>query len=166
MPSPIHSVLNFVDICFIVAMCWGMQMDVICLSRAVHVGDSFIDVLAFLVRQLELKACRLHANTVHVHSTMVALGVPLMMLMDVYERWGQVPLSCATYSQNCINVPATVLVTKVWKSRPCCLLDSGQLSWNGVILDMLWILKLKHKYSSVCAFMTFTETAFSTIVNI
>lgn len=40
----------------------------------------------FLVRQLELKACRLHASTVHVHSTMVALGVPLMMLMDVYER--------------------------------------------------------------------------------
>ena len=48
--------------------------------------DSFINVLAFLVRQLELKACRLHADTVQVHSTMVALGVPLMMLMDVYER--------------------------------------------------------------------------------
>jgi len=61
-------------------------MDVTCLSRAVHIGDSFINVLAFLVRQLELKACRLRASTMHVHSTMVALGVPLMMLMDVYER--------------------------------------------------------------------------------
>ncbi|KAJ9594607.1 hypothetical protein L9F63_027409, partial [Diploptera punctata] len=40
----------------------------------------------FLVRQLELKACRLHADTTHVHSTMVALGVPLMTLLEVYER--------------------------------------------------------------------------------
>ncbi|KAJ4448862.1 hypothetical protein ANN_00253 [Periplaneta americana] len=40
----------------------------------------------FLVRQLEVKACRLHADTTHVHSTMVTLGVPLMTLMDVYER--------------------------------------------------------------------------------
>lgn len=40
----------------------------------------------FLVRQLELKACRLHADTMHVHSTMVALGVPLMTLLEVYER--------------------------------------------------------------------------------
>jgi uncharacterized membrane protein len=63
-----------------------MQMDMPCLSHAVHVGDSFINVLAFLVRQLELKACRLHASTVHVHSVMVALGESLMMLMDVYER--------------------------------------------------------------------------------
>jgi hypothetical protein len=61
-------------------------MDVTCLSPTVLVGDSFINVLAFLVRQLELKACRLHASTMHVHSVMVALGVPLMMLMDVYER--------------------------------------------------------------------------------
>jgi len=63
-----------------------MHMDMTCLSLAVRVGDSFINVLAFLVRQLEVKACRLHASTVHVHSTMVGLGVPLMMLMDVYER--------------------------------------------------------------------------------
>lgn len=45
-----------------------------------------VNVSAFLVRQLELKACRLHADTVHVHSTMVTLNVPLMTLMDVYER--------------------------------------------------------------------------------
>jgi hypothetical protein len=55
-------------------------------SHSVPEGSSLVNVSAFLVRQLELKACRLHADTVHVHSTMLALGVPLMMLMDVYER--------------------------------------------------------------------------------
>jgi hypothetical protein len=49
-----------------------------------------MNVSAFLVRQLELKACRLHADTMHVHSAMVVLGVPLMTLMDVYERWAHV----------------------------------------------------------------------------
>jgi len=146
MPSCIHSVPNFFDICSIVAMCWGVHMDMTCLSHVVHVGDSFINVLAFLVRQLELKACRLHASTMHVHSTMVGFGVPLMMLMDVYERWGQVTLSCASYPQNCITVLASVLVTKLWKYGQW--LSAGFRSAfikydSGVIRDLLWILKYK-----------------------
>jgi hypothetical protein len=56
------------------------------LSHAVHNSTCIMNVSAFLVRQLELKACRLNADTTHVHSTMVALDVPLMTLMDVYER--------------------------------------------------------------------------------
>ncbi|XP_075223372.1 nuclear pore complex protein Nup154 isoform X2 [Lycorma delicatula] len=42
--------------------------------------------LWFLVWQLELACCQLGALRSHVHSTLISMGVPLIMLLDVYEK--------------------------------------------------------------------------------
>lgn len=43
-------------------------------------------VSAYLVRQLEILSCKLHVNKAHVHSTMTSIGVPVQVLLEIYDR--------------------------------------------------------------------------------